>query len=224
MANSARDLAEIFAVMADEGPALHGTRAPLLTIPDYFAERLDPVMTAVYEEVQKLLAGAGWSVEVDARRWNWNDLLQTHRTVYSYEVQRNHADRFSRHPDDYPPKIAEWIRNGGDIDTDDVRIGYEQVASVRDTVDASWPGDGVLLLPAVTGPAPDRSTTGDPGPQSPWSLIGLPVVSLPIFPAGGGLPVAVQVVGRRGSDAHLLAVAEAIETSLGLKPLLPPGG
>ena len=39
----------------------------------------------------------------------------------------------------------------------------------------------------------------------PFSLTGLPVLSLP-FAHVEGLPVGVQVVGSRGQDDHLLAV------------------
>jgi amidase len=38
-----------------------------------------------------------------------------------------------------------------------------------------------------------------------------PVVTLPIGQGAGGMPIGVQVVGRRFSDYHLLAVARALE-------------
>jgi aspartyl-tRNA(Asn)/glutamyl-tRNA(Gln) amidotransferase subunit A len=46
--------------------------------------------------------------------------------------------------------------------------------------------------------------------NSPWSLAGLPVASLP---AGfvDGLPVGLQIIGRPGTDAHMFRIARAFQ-------------
>lgn len=41
----------------------------------------------------------------------------------------------------------------------------------------------------------------------PWSLCGLPTVSLPLLRGMHGLPVGVQLVGCQGGDRNLLSVA-----------------
>lgn len=45
----------------------------------------------------------------------------------------------------------------------------------------------------------------------PWNACGLPAVSIPFALTGSGLPVGVQLVGPRGSDGRLLALAAALE-------------
>jgi amidase len=40
-----------------------------------------------------------------------------------------------------------------------------------------------------------------------WTLLGTPCVHLPTGAGPGGLPVGVQLVGRRGDDARVLAMA-----------------
>ena len=56
-----------------------------------------------------------------------------------------------------------------------------------------------------------------------WSALstvcGLPAVTLPATSVGG-LPVGVQLIGARGADGRLLAIAQAIEERLG--GYLPP--
>ncbi len=47
----------------------------------------------------------------------------------------------------------------------------------------------------------------------PWSLTGAPAVVVPTG-AAGGLPVAVQVVGRPWQDHVALAAARCIEASV----------
>ena len=40
-----------------------------------------------------------------------------------------------------------------------------------------------------------------------WTLAGTPAVTLPLFEADSGLPMGVQLIGRRGDDARLLRTA-----------------
>jgi Asp-tRNA(Asn)/Glu-tRNA(Gln) amidotransferase A subunit family amidase len=41
----------------------------------------------------------------------------------------------------------------------------------------------------------------------PWSLCGLPTLSLPLLRGANGLPIGVQLIGRRGGDRSLLRAA-----------------
>jgi Asp-tRNA(Asn)/Glu-tRNA(Gln) amidotransferase A subunit family amidase len=40
-----------------------------------------------------------------------------------------------------------------------------------------------------------------------WTLGGVPAVSLPLLKGQNGLPLGIQLVGRRGDDARLLRTA-----------------
>ncbi|MEX0923413.1 MAG: amidase [Rhodovibrionaceae bacterium] len=64
-----------------------------------------------------------------------------------------------------------------------------------------------ILTPATLGPAPGRETTGDGIFNGLWTLCGTPAVTLPLFEAEDGLPMGLQLVGRRGDDARLLRTA-----------------
>jgi Asp-tRNA(Asn)/Glu-tRNA(Gln) amidotransferase A subunit family amidase len=72
-----------------------------------------------------------------------------------------------------------------------------------------------VLVPAAPGEAPVLATTGDPVFNRPWTLLHLPCIALPCHRGPGGLPVGVQLVGRPGEDAALLAVAHFAEAALG---------
>jgi Asp-tRNA(Asn)/Glu-tRNA(Gln) amidotransferase A subunit family amidase len=41
----------------------------------------------------------------------------------------------------------------------------------------------------------------------PWSLAGLPTISLPLLRGSHGLPIGTQMIGRRGRDSELLSTA-----------------
>ncbi len=69
----------------------------------------------------------------------------------------------------------------------------------------------VLLTPATTGAAPGVETTGDPVFNGLWTLCGSPAITLPLFSTEEGMPMGVQLVGRRGDDARLLRTARWLE-------------
>jgi amidase len=48
----------------------------------------------------------------------------------------------------------------------------------------------------------------------PFNALGWPALALPCGTAEGGLPASVQIVGRPGSDALVLAAAELLESRL----------
>jgi Asp-tRNA(Asn)/Glu-tRNA(Gln) amidotransferase A subunit family amidase len=78
--------------------------------------------------------------------------------------------------------------------------------------------DAVLTLPAF-GEAPEGlSFTGDAEYCAPWTLLGVPAISLPAGFGAKGLPLGVQVVGRYRQDHRTLRVAKWIEGVLQFDP------
>jgi len=66
----------------------------------------------------------------------------------------------------------------------------------------------VILTAAAAGPAPHGlQSTGSPAFCTLWTFAGMPAVTLPLLRADNGLPMGIQLVGRRGDDARLLRTA-----------------
>lgn len=83
---------------------------------------------------------------------------------------------------------------------------YRELEPLFDDYDA-------ILTPSAPGPAPrGLGATGNPAFCSLWTYLGTPAISLPLLKAANGLPIGVQLVGRRGSDAQLLRTAHWLET------------
>ncbi len=75
------------------------------------------------------------------------------------------------------------------------------LAGVFDRYDA-------IITPAAVGEAPaGLDSTGSPIFNSLWTYCGTPAITLPLMEGPNGLPLGVQVVGRRGDDARLLRTA-----------------
>ena len=84
----------------------------------------------------------------------------------------------------------------------------------------------ILLSPVSNGPAfrhgegnwrsGAKENYRDTMRYSQWlNLAGFPGVAVPVGMSGGGLPIAVQVIGRPYEEELVLAVAEAIERGRG---------
>jgi aspartyl-tRNA(Asn)/glutamyl-tRNA(Gln) amidotransferase subunit A len=149
------------------------------------------------------------------------DVLLHHRVVMSVESLMYHETRFKRHPEDYPPKFRSLIEEGATIPaTEYARTKLHQRA-LSEAMHNCFASKDVLLAPATRGVAPTAETTGDPAFNSPWSYTGLPVVS---FVAGwaDGMPLAIQLIGRRHGENDLLAAALWCERVLGVERREPP--
>ena len=93
-----------------------------------------------------------------------------------------------------------------------------------------------LLTPTTTAPAePVGALRNDDHPERepqamiawsaytpPYNLTGQPAVSLPVSWTPDGVPVGVQLVGRVGGDAALLALAAQLEVAAGWNDRHPP--
>jgi Asp-tRNA(Asn)/Glu-tRNA(Gln) amidotransferase A subunit family amidase len=72
-----------------------------------------------------------------------------------------------------------------------------------------------ILTPPALGTAPKGlGATGDPVFCVLWTLLGMPAVTLPLMQGANGLPLGVQLVGRRNFDARLLRTARWLEQKL----------
>ena len=76
---------------------------------------------------------------------------------------------------------------------------------------------------AAVGEAPaGLDSTGDPRCCTLWSLLGLPALSVPGLTGSSGLPIGVQLVGRPGDDARVLAAGAWLAARMP-RPAVPDG-
>ena len=126
-----------------------------------------------------------------------------------------HAERFALKADLYRPGIRAAIELGmlvpGELYVRALRIRGQlrrELQPLLDRYDA-------LLTPTTTTPAPEGMPTGDPQFQTPWSLSGLPSITVPCGLTPTGLPLGIQLVSGAFTEASLLATAAWCEDILG---------
>jgi aspartyl-tRNA(Asn)/glutamyl-tRNA(Gln) amidotransferase subunit A len=142
-----------------------------------------------------------------------------HMTMMATGAAATHAKRYRRHPCDYTPRIAELIETGLSRTAVDL---YRATEARRRLTTALRVRFRFLFLPATVGPAPGCETTGNPAMNSPWSFLGLPVLTFPVARTGDGLPLAVQIVSKTDWEQELLQVGEWCERAVAF-PRRSPG-
>jgi aspartyl-tRNA(Asn)/glutamyl-tRNA(Gln) amidotransferase subunit A len=180
----------------------------------FFDRRAEPAVHSAIDDVVAALVDAGAEVRDLDDPVDFELILLDHRRVMASEAAYVHNNDFNQHPDDYPPRISDLIREGRSVPATDyiqATLGMND-CKTRLMLKMFEAEVVALITPATVGTAPDTSGTGDPAFNSPWSYSGLPTLSFPIGLADDGLPVSVQLVGFEGDEDNLLDAAAWFES------------
>lgn len=160
---------------------------------------------AAFAELITALAGVCEAIDLpdifahaDAQR-ETIQLAELARTAFSYE--RRGRDRLSE-------KLRAALDAGKAIPARDYLAALDWRAILNAGIEAVFERYDAIVTAAAPGPAPAGiDSTGSPVFNGLWTLCGTPAISLPLLASGEGLPIGVQVIGRRGDDARLLRTA-----------------
>jgi Asp-tRNA(Asn)/Glu-tRNA(Gln) amidotransferase A subunit family amidase len=222
MARSVDDIALFRAAMMAipyERPAIP-ERAPRLALcrtPHW--DKAEPEGKAVLEEAAKRLAAAGADV-VDTELPNACGNVSEMQNRHSFfEAPRNHAPERERHEALLSPALRDGrIAGGLKLTLDQFRAAWREADRMRAAA-SDWAGgfDAILTLPAP-GQAPKTlASTGDAIFNGLWTMLHMPCLTLPAGRGPDGLPVGIQLVGKRHGDARLLDIGLWVESSLGAR-------
>ena len=101
--------------------------------------------------------------------------------------------------------------NSKNITAAQLVAAYDLAAACRKEFDSLFGDIDVVLTPASTGEAPEGlHTTGNHIFNAMWTLLHVPCLAIPCTFGDKGLPVGIQIVGPRFSDAKLMRIAAAI--------------
>lgn len=137
----------------------------------------------------------------------------------------NEAQRTLMHGEGGPAFLPELLVHGEHLHTEFREMAenkravtgammveaYDLAADCAKTFDAMYSGFDVVVTPSAPGEAPEGlHTTGDWIFNGLWTLMHMPCLAIPCTKGPKGLPVGIQIVGPRYSDARLLAIAAAV--------------
>jgi len=159
------------------------------------ATRQSDAQVAAAEDA--ILGARSLSTQINAWESRWP--LNTYRARDPGKLSRAMLDRLAQAEamglDDYRADLAERTR---------IRGVYNSLVTL---------GDACVTLAAPAAAPVGLGSTGDPVFAVPFSLLGVPAISLPLLHEQG-LPLGFQVTGFEGKDAETCAVAACVETVL----------
>ncbi len=216
IARSVDDLAILLEAIAARpirsGP--HSDPPRLGRLRGLFADRAEPASLTVFENALERLAGSGAAIREIALPKAFDDVLECHRVIITFEAAGHHRQLFTEHTVDYLPSIRALIEEGLQVPVDKYeRCRKHKAVLLREVVSAMNDLDA-LVCPATVGPAPSVETTGDPSFNAPWSYTGQPTISFPVGLSPDGMPLSIQLIGRAEDESTLFGVAQWCESTL----------
>lgn len=167
-----------------------------------WTERADPGVRAAVEAV-----AAGFErVEVP-----WPDGVYP---AFQREIAEVHDELYPANRELYDPGIQEKMDVARAVTDAQVAAAVAERERYRERIDAL--AVDLLVMPTIPMVAPPAGV-GDLALRQrmieltfPWNVTGSPALAVPCGPAEDGLPASVQIVGRPGEDALVLAAGRYV--------------
>lgn len=134
--------------------------------------------------------------------------LDCHRTLMCADVAKSLAGLYERGKDRLSGGLRAMIEEGRSVPAVDYNRALDFAAVLEAGLERLFERYDAIVTPATGGQAPlGLESTGSPAFCTTWTLTGVPAVSVPLLGGADGMPIGVQVVGRRHDDARLLRTA-----------------
>jgi amidase len=184
---------------------------------------VDPEVAALLEAAARRFESAGCVVEEVA--FDVSDLRDIISGTRAFNMVARYADRFDKYGDRLAAPLVNQVKGALTVDLRTVtraergRTGYyhrvRRLLAAYDHILTPTIGAPPFRLdeplPSTVGGKPVERYLDVILPVYAFSVTGLPVIALPAGFAASGLPVGVQLVGRRQREDALLETAAAYE-------------
>jgi Asp-tRNA(Asn)/Glu-tRNA(Gln) amidotransferase A subunit family amidase len=168
-------------------------------------EQADPATQQGFEELLAALGDACDEVELPEF---FDQAAPAHRQVMTAGFARHLRHYSERSREGLSDTLCGAIEEGHELRAVDYLSALDWREVLNSGLERIFDRYDAILTPAAAGEAPaGLSSTGSPAFCTLWTFCGVPAVSLPLLEGPNGLPVGVQLVGRRGHDGRLLRTA-----------------
>ena len=201
--------------------------------PDLGYATVDPAVRTLCENAAAEFESLGCHVEVVNP--GWEDCEEIFRTIVAAQFYAHWSDQLPAQEGELDPTLVKFIRSGGAISTRDYVLAMERARAYWHEAQTFLARFDLLLTP-TTAVAP--FPVGRSGPREiagqavsvlgwmpftfPFNLTGQPAASVPAGVTDDGLPVGLQIIGRRNADRTVLAASAAYEAACPWSERRPP--
>jgi aspartyl-tRNA(Asn)/glutamyl-tRNA(Gln) amidotransferase subunit A len=185
---------------------------------------VDPGVRALCEDAAAEFESLGCHVEVVNP--GWENPEAAFGTLVAAQFYAAWSDQLPAAEAVMDPTLVKFIRRGGGITARDYLLAFAAVNAYWQEVQSFLERFDLLLTPTVAVPPfpkdqpPPREIAGQAVSVLGWmpftypfNLTGQPAASVPAGLTEDGLPVGLQIVGRRHADRTVLAASAAYETT-----------
>ena len=140
--------------------------------------------------------------------------------VFMREVADVHRDLFAEFADSYGDNVRTKVERCLAVTEGEFERSLQARETLRERAEAALAGLDLLLTPTLGFVAPPLPVDDLEIREATLRLtiafnaLGWPALAVPCGPAEDGLPASLQITGRAGSDALVLAVGELVEARL----------
>ncbi|WP_092075858.1 amidase [Poseidonocella sedimentorum] len=187
------------AATASEAPPLKPVFA-MLRMPGW--ERVSEDMSAALGELSEALGDQAFSAELPAP---FEAAAEVREQINFAEMAHHYAGYDPAHLSD---ETRAALETGQAVMASRYLAALDWKSRITGALDEIFLRCDAIICPSSPGAAPEGlGQTGDPVFNGLWTMAGTPAVSLPVLTSSGGLPMGLQLVGRRGNDGRLLRTA-----------------
>jgi amidase len=205
--------------------------------PDFDVFPVEPEVAAVVENALKGFEEAGATVKrvkLGIKRSQrelsdlWCRLIMPLNVTGLLGMKAAGFDLLGEHRGDFPPEYLHWIDQCKDMTAVEFFADQAMRTEIYDAVQGAFADCDILVTPTLACLPVKNATNGETlGPERvngeevdrligwcltyPLNFSGNPAASIPAGLSSGGLPVGMQIIGRRYADLDVLAASAAFE-------------
>jgi Asp-tRNA(Asn)/Glu-tRNA(Gln) amidotransferase A subunit family amidase len=228
MGRTVEDCAAMFAAML-ELPAIPKWRraslsgATVARLGGYFAEPLDGEVRAALDAAMLALAADGARC-IDRRIEGVELSAAIMLNTISPEATAFHAERVKARGQDYGEDVRVRVETGFFLPAPWYVKAQRMRTRLVESIEAAFGEADVFICPTMRAPAPQVGAsraeiegksfalhTSVTNLTVPFNLSGLPAISVPWSLSADGVPISLQIVGKRGHDWRVLSFARRLE-------------
>lgn len=175
-----------------------------------------PETAVLLDQVAVALSRAGAQVGPRELPAAFNALVEAHPLVMNIESARALGWELTTRR----AQVSEALREKLEPALAEPAARHDWAKGVFADCQAAFPaaleGLDVLVTPSGPGEAPvGLGWTGDPAFNFIWTSLHVPCVTVPAGRGPNGMPLGIQIVGRRGEDSAVLAWARWVQAAMG---------
>lgn len=199
------DLLRIARSAPPVGPALAFVRTPVW-------DQADDNVKGGFSELVETLGPAIEEVQLPSV---FDSVHKLHSAIMLADIARHFSRYFESGRALLSERLLAMIEEGRAISAVDYSLALDWTEVINATLEELFNRYDAIVTPAATGEAPvGLESTGSPVFSTIWTFCGVPAVTLPLLVGGNGMPIGVQLVGRRLYDGRLLRTARWLVDAL----------